>query len=368
MPYSNGKITAPVSIYDVQRALGSSSPDLGTLCKHSAINVWAKYKPVQKNLIDTVTGQWDFTNNRWLNSATWWKGSGSFQVGGIEVKTATLLGPASTQGTLLSYYEGSDPMNGWVYQRPTGGSIQPYRLTDFAGYNHKAPPPLARFYVTEEIIQDGHFTASALMQMNDVANADYLSLGDFSASAFPNGLYFGVVFTQNGDVKLVVTNDTVNVSQLRVNFSGSGNMLPLGDYTVYPILCRDQIPITQTYQTQNLFLTCPMVSPVQTQIVSSSSTVDVQLTPTYTIGQLRVSMNIANNTGSTITNVRWYLSDSSAQPSGTGTLISDISAGSSADVLNVAYTSGQYFHVSFTYNGSTYWKHLQLLDPSYNNN
>lgn len=40
------KITAPVSIYDVQRALGEGSNDLGTLCRSAKINMWAKYRPI----------------------------------------------------------------------------------------------------------------------------------------------------------------------------------------------------------------------------------------------------------------------------------------------------------------------------------
>ena len=45
MPYSNGKITAPVSIYDVRRALNASANDVGRLCAHQKINMWARYKP-----------------------------------------------------------------------------------------------------------------------------------------------------------------------------------------------------------------------------------------------------------------------------------------------------------------------------------
>jgi hypothetical protein len=55
MGYSNGIITAPVSIYDVQRAIGASSPDLGTLCRHANINKWAKYKPVRSSVISVMT-------------------------------------------------------------------------------------------------------------------------------------------------------------------------------------------------------------------------------------------------------------------------------------------------------------------------
>ena len=48
MGYSNGIITAPVSIYDVQRALGIvGGGDLGTLIRDGNINMFAKYKPVR---------------------------------------------------------------------------------------------------------------------------------------------------------------------------------------------------------------------------------------------------------------------------------------------------------------------------------
>ena len=357
MSVSNGKISAPVSIADVKSVLGNGSNDLGTLCQASQINKWAKYKPVRYPYIST-TDQWDATNQTWKSTATWWKGSGVTEIGGIVPYTTT------ARATLLSQYTSSDPLNGWVYNRPTGGQYQPFRLTDFAKYNHGAPAPLANFYMQAEIKQDGTFTASAMMSMTD-SGTDYISMADFSANAFPNGLYFGVMFVQNGTGKLVVTADTKGAAQISANFSGSGNMLPLGSYTVYPILCRDQIPITQTTEQSNLYMTAPNVSPVTVQIVSSSSTVDVELTPTYTIGRNIVSMNIANNTSTAITDVTWYITSSSSHPTSGGTNIGSIAAGGDTDILNKSYTSGQYFHVSFRYSGSTQWKSMMLLDNEF---
>jgi hypothetical protein len=46
MSYSKGRITAPVSVHDVQVALGVGSGDVGTLCTHQNINVWARYRPI----------------------------------------------------------------------------------------------------------------------------------------------------------------------------------------------------------------------------------------------------------------------------------------------------------------------------------
>jgi hypothetical protein len=47
IPYIDTSVTPNigVSIYDVQRALGTSECDLGSLCTHDNINKWARYKP-----------------------------------------------------------------------------------------------------------------------------------------------------------------------------------------------------------------------------------------------------------------------------------------------------------------------------------
>ena len=55
MSVSNGIISAPVSISDIQNAIGTSGGgDLATLCKSNNIKMWAKWKPVPKSLIDTT--------------------------------------------------------------------------------------------------------------------------------------------------------------------------------------------------------------------------------------------------------------------------------------------------------------------------
>ena len=41
------KVTAPIRVGDVADALGESSFSIGALCSSDAVNMWAKYKPVQ---------------------------------------------------------------------------------------------------------------------------------------------------------------------------------------------------------------------------------------------------------------------------------------------------------------------------------
>lgn len=111
MAYSNGVITAPVSIYDVQQAIVSSSIDLGTLCLNNNINKWSKYKPIHYAQITPLTYS-------------------QFQ--------SKYFGFHDGDNSLLPIYQSINAMyiavhNGtaaWPYNTPNGY----YRLTDFNGY------------------------------------------------------------------------------------------------------------------------------------------------------------------------------------------------------------------------------------------
>lgn len=155
MAYSNGIISEPVGLpYDIQRALGNNSTDLGTLCKANNINKWAMYKPEGKV-------------------------SGSGIIGNMPIDNLTLAQRKSNffgltplqnaKAKQVSYgYTGSDAANvgvsgysvanieaanqEWTYTKPTGAMASPYRQTDFAcdrartygiqGYRHDARSPI----------------------------------------------------------------------------------------------------------------------------------------------------------------------------------------------------------------------------------
>lgn len=155
MAYNNGKITAPVSIRDVQQALGVSSTDLKTLCISPNINPWARYKPI---LIP-------YKNNG--GSETTYEGRGpqpitdAVRAGrnwGIKTKYAF---DGTTWDTLTAFFSGlTDRLsiaqvdaiaeNGWIVNQETP-NYWFARLTDFVhtndnggihsdndGYYHKA--------------------------------------------------------------------------------------------------------------------------------------------------------------------------------------------------------------------------------------
>lgn len=115
MGHKNGKITAPVSIYDVQQTLGDSSTDLGTLCRSQKINPYAKYKPVKWSNVDVD-----------LHEGNNWKGEDGLC--GFNIPVYMYLSD-------LLY----DMKNGITITYNPFQSGGFYRLLDFNGYNHNAP-------------------------------------------------------------------------------------------------------------------------------------------------------------------------------------------------------------------------------------
>lgn len=175
---NTGEITAPVSIYDLQQCFGTViegtvdgqtvrelACDLGVICRmktgdtftvdgvtwrvvsRSEINRWAKYKPVSLPTIDTVTGQWDITNNLWLATASWWRGvrtSGNNfrRECGFQIPCVDYNAEYRSQ---VYYYDNrlasgvytapwNVPTAAWTYE-----PITVARMTDFAKYNHTQP-------------------------------------------------------------------------------------------------------------------------------------------------------------------------------------------------------------------------------------
>ena len=125
MAYNNNVIAAPVSIYDVQRALGSSSRDLGTLCKHQSINPWAKCKPiVAPNIIRPL----DYAHAEQVTN---------YHCGLTVVYSASNFNDflAKVRSALTnSDYKYQNEYTAVKYDRPAGTIAAPFRLSDFNGY------------------------------------------------------------------------------------------------------------------------------------------------------------------------------------------------------------------------------------------
>ena len=97
--------TTNISTTLVGTTLGTSSRDVGTLCTHSAINKWSKFKPVN---LPQVVGV-DETQLKAINY-------------GLTFPRTNVFNVIATQK--------------WTYDKPTGGAASPYRLGDFRQYHH----------------------------------------------------------------------------------------------------------------------------------------------------------------------------------------------------------------------------------------
>ena len=197
---SSGIISGPVNIRDVQQCFGTSRNDVGNLISNVAINKWAKYKPVRLASIDTVTGQWNSSQSNWKSTATWWKGDGKC---GLSFSVYTSIS-SSFISNLIS---GSLP---WTYNRPTGGTSQPYRLQDFAGYFHWAVPPVGQLAgAGRTIYVDSSGSGMRTLTLNYESpneGDENLTLADFKDNGTSlTQYYLGVLLYYSASKYIIVT-------------------------------------------------------------------------------------------------------------------------------------------------------------------
>ena len=268
MSHSNGIISAPVSISDIQNVLGvSGGGDLGTLCQSANINKWAKYKPVVLENVDTVSGQWDSGNNRWRNDATWWKAN----MCGLSTTIASEFGDISNSNSFA--YKLTHGQLGWTYTRPSGGSQSPYREQDFAQSFHDAIAPYGEIGGTSIYI-DQQGNAQVDWEVVDVDPLN-LRLADISFNF--NGtrydltdFYLGVIlysgstyhlftsstkFTTGASLSVVMTNAT--------SLAGTWNLMPF--FTKY------QTNGSGTFDANGVFLSMADTQPISITLTTQGS-------------------------------------------------------------------------------------------------
>ena len=175
MSVSNGIITAPVSIKDVQKVLGETSNDLATLCKSNNINMWAKYKPESYKAMIYMSDDNRKSNNYGIVNIPYY----TQVVDMAKDVLANTMANASNVSTLELYL---DP---WSYKKPTGGEDSPYRMYDFVkygdtslGYLSTAPAPIGT--ATESDLEGSlSDEVSIVFDGNKVIDERVLRLKDF---------------------------------------------------------------------------------------------------------------------------------------------------------------------------------------------
>ena len=234
---STRKITAPVGIGDVQAALNDWNNDLGRLCKSANINMWAKYKPVIKDMINTTS--------QLKSDLTWKSINGSGGLGtdawfmstylnyGITPKAVSYSTDDNRMITALNTLANSHingGLNGWTYQTPSGGSSSPYRLTDYNGYYRDAPPPVRMVSGMPTVTASSNSAWSYGVQImgsavNDITGSiderDYLLASDVIGTC-----YLGIaIFKKDQDIYSAMAWTTDNEwTGIGLDSSGSGTV------------------------------------------------------------------------------------------------------------------------------------------------
>ena len=185
--------TTNISTDLVGTTLGTSSRDVGTLCTHTAINKWSKWKPIRYNTVSGITST-------------------------ILSNVNFGLVPASTS-TNYAAIAGVK----WAYNKPRGGDYnEPYRLGDFRNYNHSALP----ICTVQEILKANRtFNRSAQITaaINVTGTDDTIGLNDLTGTI--GNIYFGAV---------IVDGSSVYIQTATATLSNGGNSFAL-DLTASPL-------------------------------------------------------------------------------------------------------------------------------------
>lgn len=241
MANSGGKITAPVSFSDVNTVLGTSHTDLGNLCKDTNIKMWAKYKPVRSSAIDTISGQWDSTNNKWKSTANWWKGTDG--ACGLAFTGFSSLGTPSTSNTFL--YQLRRNALPWIYNKPQGGTLQVFRLQDFACYIHYAECPVGDMAGAGRTIYIPSTGTGLELSLNwDIATVDEdnLSVVDFSYNGISlSDFYLAVMMWKSDTSYFLVSSDNKIGANGGMIVKTTVGYSDIGTYTVYPFFSSVKI-------------------------------------------------------------------------------------------------------------------------------
>ena len=132
MAIENNIIKPPVQLVaDVAKVLKANTYSLGNLCQHPNINMWSKYKPVQSEKVSLWSR--DAEGKLVPDTTEWMK---------VRYGLANKI-------TTMSITEVFNKDNVWGYNRPNGGTSQPFRLGDFIGYYHDAVQPFGFGWPTE---------------------------------------------------------------------------------------------------------------------------------------------------------------------------------------------------------------------------
>lgn len=274
-----------IDVRDTLNANGSSVNDTwASLCGNPNNNGNSRHKPVRLS----VNSCQDHDPNGVNYVKDWWKSTDGLC--GFNINAAK----ASGWSTLVTLYDGGQ--NGWIYQPPQGGTAQPYRITDFAGY-YPAALPLSHGFSAPATVYKTQTSASAAMAL-PIESEHSLTWRDFDTL---KNYYFGVLLWRSAsDYRRVTASETLANDGSTVTFNPS--LLTSGaTYTVYPFICSVPYTSESANDKAMTIYTVPNVEPSLMEVKSSAVIILPLAQKKNATKTIEWSVKVTNGTASAIT-------------------------------------------------------------------
>jgi hypothetical protein len=247
--------------------------------EHGKINMWSKYKPVKLEAYSILDKDED-----------WWKGTDGDC--GIKVSVYTAFGNSSS-GMVKDMLAGIT----WEYISPTGGTYDPYRLSDFVGYNPDALFPLSST-VPDKILLSSSASASFYIEDAPIAGGN-LKFSDLKTNGLVVAdLYPGVILTKGSGSSYLTATST---SKFGTEGSAGVALNNLASYvgTWYCGFYLSTEKITQGGQIPSAKFV-PLALPMQqVTIYAAGSQIEVNAFGYWVTNGFYYSYSIKNNSNST---------------------------------------------------------------------
>jgi hypothetical protein len=239
MPWdsSTQRMSRPINAADLNLAGGfAAGASVSDIILNGGWNKWAKYKWIRSSAVE-YESQWDATNQKWKDTATWWKGSDGHCGMSFDVFT-TLGDPDSSSSFLYKLRTGALV---WTYLKPRSSNptTERGRYMDLSEYWAGAPAPLEGVADTLALSNN---TVTIDINMNR-GDRTSLQLSDFAHNGTSlNNYYIGVFLYCAGVGYTYKTVGTVASATTRTTLNLTA---AYGGKTATVALFLSSVPLTQ---------------------------------------------------------------------------------------------------------------------------
>lgn len=237
---------------------GMKAADGASLCTKEALNdgIWSLRKPIRLQNEPLPTGEW------YLGTET--------EPCGFSIVNAR----ATSFQELVGKYD--DDMNGWEYLAPRGddtptGSIEHYRIHDFAGFYPKAMPMSLGFSVKTQMYNTEN-DVSAMIAHNVDEYHRSLTWADFTKL---KNYYFGVLMYNDTDACYGVTAST-NLEEGGNSVSINPMNIPARKYITCPFISSKPITWGSTPPSGCEMYTIPKEKRIEVTVIESEVSMRVE--------------------------------------------------------------------------------------------